>query len=166
MRRRESKLRDIIICGGTALDAIGAEAFAVDVAVTRDRITQFRPELTPAEMLRFGVFYISDTGAEFPAAWFDGARLAHGPATAARSEPAGARLSSAILDGDTGFDIGRQPAQICGRGEWNGWGLRARATAPEDCHVSLQVSALHDVPQSFQTSTPIAEWRNQPVDRL
>jgi hypothetical protein len=42
----------------------------------------FRPDLTPAQMLRLGVFcgkYMTDTLAEFPASWFAGARLATGP---------------------------------------------------------------------------------------
>jgi hypothetical protein len=41
----------------------------------------FRPELTPAEMLALGVFggkYMTDCRGEFPAAWFEGAKLAPG----------------------------------------------------------------------------------------
>jgi hypothetical protein len=41
----------------------------------------FRPQLTPAEMLALGVFggrYMTDCGAEFPAEWFAGAKLSPG----------------------------------------------------------------------------------------
>ena len=39
---------------------------------------EFRPELTPAQLLRMGIFggkYMTDCRAEFPADWFEGARL-------------------------------------------------------------------------------------------
>ena len=40
----------------------------------------FRPELSPAQMLKLGVFggkYMTDCRAEFPPAWFQGAKLCH-----------------------------------------------------------------------------------------
>ena len=41
----------------------------------------FKPELTPSQMLEFGVFggkYLTDCTAEFPATWFEAAKLSPG----------------------------------------------------------------------------------------
>ena len=47
----------------------------------RDFDPEFRPELTPQQMLRLGVFcgkYMTDARDEFPRSWFAGAKLASG----------------------------------------------------------------------------------------
>jgi hypothetical protein len=53
--------------------------YALSTPAGRDFDPEFKPELTPREMLRLGVFcgkYLTDTRQEFPASWFVGAKLA------------------------------------------------------------------------------------------
>jgi hypothetical protein len=53
--------------------------YALSAPPGRNFHPDFRPELTPAQMLRLGVFggkYMTDARAEFPRSWFVGAKLA------------------------------------------------------------------------------------------
>jgi hypothetical protein len=53
--------------------------YALTAPTGRNFDPEFHPELTPAQMLRLGVFcgkYMTDCHKEFPASWFKGARLA------------------------------------------------------------------------------------------
>jgi hypothetical protein len=56
--------------------------YELTAPVGRNFDPEFRPELTPRQMLRLGVFggkYMTDTRKEFPASWFVDAKLAAGP---------------------------------------------------------------------------------------
>ena len=53
--------------------------YKLDEPEGRNFSPEFRPQLSPAEMLRLGVFggkYMTDCRHEFPARWFKGAKLA------------------------------------------------------------------------------------------
>jgi hypothetical protein len=53
--------------------------YALTAPTGRNFDSEFRPQLTPAEMLRLGVFggkYLTDCKAEFPRSWFSRAKLA------------------------------------------------------------------------------------------
>ena len=53
--------------------------YALSAPMGRQFDPEFKPELTPREMLRLGIFcgkYMTDTRKEFPASWFIGAKLA------------------------------------------------------------------------------------------
>lgn len=55
-------------------------AYRLTARTGNDFHPDFRPELSPKQMLALGVFggkYMTDCVAEFPAAWFDKARLCH-----------------------------------------------------------------------------------------
>jgi hypothetical protein len=56
--------------------------YALSAPAGRSFDPEFRPELTPREMLRLGVFcrkHMTDCRREFPKSWFAGAKLASGP---------------------------------------------------------------------------------------
>ena len=56
--------------------------YVLRAAVGRSFDPEFRPQLTPAQMLKLGVFggkYMTDCRREFPKSWFAGAKLAARP---------------------------------------------------------------------------------------
>jgi hypothetical protein len=56
--------------------------YELTASVGRNFDPEFRPGLSPREMLRLGVFcgkYMTDCRKEFPKSWFAGAKLASGP---------------------------------------------------------------------------------------
>jgi hypothetical protein len=71
MKRRTIRVNDLMQQG---------YAYALTEPTGRNFHPQFRPQLTPAQMLALGVFggkYMTDCRAEFPASWYRGARLCH-----------------------------------------------------------------------------------------
>jgi hypothetical protein len=55
-----------------------AYRYECSAPVGRDFDPEFKPELTPREMLRLGIFggkYMTDAKKEFPKSWFSGAKL-------------------------------------------------------------------------------------------
>src|SRR5215510_15027899 len=60
--------------------------YALSAATGRNFDAEFKPQLTPAQMLRLGVFggkYMTDCRREFPKSWFERAKL-----SASRRDPA------------------------------------------------------------------------------
>lgn len=75
----------------------------------------FSPELTPAEMLRIGVFggkYMTDCTAEFPAGWFEHAKLC-----SSRHDPA---LNCFGVNASQPLSVWREKGWIW-RGDPRGW---------------------------------------------
>jgi hypothetical protein len=77
MREREIEVTDLMQCG---------YRYRRSQPIGRNFDADFRPRLTPQQMLALGVFggrYMTDCAGEFPAAWFERARLCperHDPA--------------------------------------------------------------------------------------
>lgn len=65
----------------TVSDKMQSYAYVLREPEGKNFHPDFKPELTPKQMLELGVFggkYMTDCAAEFPAAWFQKARLAQG----------------------------------------------------------------------------------------
>ena len=83
--------------------------YELSAPVGRNFDPEFKPELTPQQMLALGVFcgkYMTDTQKEFPESWFKRAKLSHHPAAIVRSTilvlmPAGRSQSGETKDGST-----------------------------------------------------------------
>ena len=67
----------------TVLDRMQSDyVYELSAPVGGEFAPNFRPHFSPEEMLKLGVFegkYLSDCSQEFPAAWFDGAKLSRTP---------------------------------------------------------------------------------------
>ena len=77
-------MADIRIGDTVAVDDRMQRGYAYEIVAAPGGDFQpgFEPAFTPAEMLAMGVFegkYINDCRAEFPAQWYDGAKLADAP---------------------------------------------------------------------------------------
>lgn len=86
--RRRSKVFMTIARKAITVNDKMQRGYTYDLAAPTGRNfdPEFRPELTPKEMLALGVFggkYMTDCGDEFPASWFTRAKL-----SPSRSEPA------------------------------------------------------------------------------
>jgi len=80
--------------------------YVLSAATGRNFDSEFKPQLSPTQMLRLGVFggkYMTDCRSEFPASWFRGAKLAVGRRDPAlnlrrRCEPAAVGVARQGLD--------------------------------------------------------------------